>query len=105
MKKLHLFLLSLLSGILLSLAWPARGFPGLLFVGLIPLLILEDYIFNHKEKFIKFSVLFYSYPAFVVWNVLTTWWIVNSTGVGATLTKNCTTRRATLRPNHSQKVN
>ena len=85
MKKLHLFLLSLLSGILLSLAWPARGFPGLLFVGLIPLLILEDYIFNHKEKFIKFSVLFYSYPAFVVWNVLTTWWIVNSTGVGAAL--------------------
>ena len=26
---------------------------------------------------------FYSYPAFLIWNALTTWWIYNSTGVGA----------------------
>jgi apolipoprotein N-acyltransferase len=57
----------------------------LLFIGIIPLLFIEDYIFRHKERFIKFSVLIYSYPAFLAWNGLTTWWIVNSTGVGAAL--------------------
>jgi apolipoprotein N-acyltransferase len=83
MKKYHLILLSLLSGILLSAAWPERGFAGLLFVGLVPLLIVEDYIFRDPGKFIRYSLLFYSYPAFLVWNALTTWWIYNSTGTGA----------------------
>jgi apolipoprotein N-acyltransferase len=83
MKKIHLVLLSLFSGALLSLAWPDRGFPGLLFIGLVPLLWIEDYIARHPEKFIRFSFFFYSYPAFLLWNGLTTWWIYNSTGVGA----------------------
>ena len=60
-----------------------RGFPGLLFAGFVPLLIVEDFIYRHPEKFIKFSLLFYSYPAFLIWNGLTTWWIYNSTGAGA----------------------
>jgi apolipoprotein N-acyltransferase len=67
----------------MAAAWPVRGFPGLLFIGFVPLLIVEDYIYRHPEKFIKFSLLFYSYPAFLIWNGLTTWWIYNSTGVGA----------------------
>ena len=67
----------------MAAAWPMRGFPGLLFGGFVPLLIIEDYIYRNPEKFIKFSLLFYSYPAFAIWNGLTTWWIYNSTGVGA----------------------
>ncbi|MCX6249505.1 MAG: apolipoprotein N-acyltransferase [Bacteroidetes bacterium] len=85
MKKYHLLLLSLLSGLLIGLGWPERGFPGLLFIGFIPLLYIEDYIFQNRKKFIKFSFLFYSLPAFIVWNGLTTWWIFNSTGYGAIL--------------------
>ena len=81
--KFHLVLLSLLSGVVLSLAWPERGFPGLLFIGLVPLLAVEDYISHYREKFAKFSVLFYTYPGFFVWNLLTTWWIANSTLIGA----------------------
>ena len=49
------------------------------------MLLVEDYISRHPLQFIKFSVLFYSYPGFFVWNLLTTWWIVNSTLVGALL--------------------
>jgi apolipoprotein N-acyltransferase len=67
----------------MAAAWPERGFPGLLFAGFVPLLIVEDVIYRHPEKFIKFSLLFYSYPAFLIWNGLTTWWIYNSTGAGA----------------------
>jgi apolipoprotein N-acyltransferase len=83
LRKIHLLLLSLLSGVILSLGWPERGFPGLLFLGFVPLLIVEDQMIRYPERFIKFSLLFYSYPGFLLWNLLTTWWIVNSTFVGA----------------------
>ncbi|MCX6286984.1 MAG: apolipoprotein N-acyltransferase [Bacteroidetes bacterium] len=81
--KLRLILLSLASGILLSLAWPERGFPVLLFIAFIPLLRMEDLISANPERFNRFSVFFYSYPGFLLWNGLTTWWIVNSTLQGA----------------------
>ena len=84
-KRPHLFLLALLSGILLAISWPENGFPGLLFIALIPLLFVEEYISSHREQFIRFSLLFYSYPAFFLFNLLTTWWIYNSTFMGAVM--------------------
>jgi apolipoprotein N-acyltransferase len=66
MKKIHLLILSLLSGVLFTIGWPQHGYPAFLFTAFIPLLIIEDYFF-------------YTYPAFLIWNVLTTWWIWNST--------------------------
>jgi apolipoprotein N-acyltransferase len=85
LSKLHLFLLSISSGILLSVAWPERGFAGLLFIGLVPLLMVEEYIASRREDFFRFSVMVYSFPGFLLWNGLTTWWIYNSTGIGAIL--------------------
>ena len=78
-NKVYLILLSVASGVVLSLGWPERGFPGLLFFGIVPMLMLEDYIASNRDRFYRYSVLFYSYPGFLIWNVLTTWWIVNST--------------------------
>ncbi len=85
MKKRYLFLMALLSGVLLSLSWPAHGFPFLLFVALVPLLYVEDFIAKNKHNFIKASVLFYSYVTFLIWNLLTTYWIYYSTGFGAVM--------------------
>jgi len=85
LKKYQLLLISLIGGILLSLAWPERGFAGLLFIGMVPLLLIEEIISESRPQFGRFSVLFYTYPAFFIWNVLTTWWIYNSTGIGAIL--------------------
>jgi len=82
-RKIHLVFISLFSGVLLSIAWPERGFPGFLFIGFVPLLFIEDFISTKPEQFSKFSALFYSYPGFLLWNGLTTWWIYNSTGIGA----------------------
>ena len=82
-KKLFLLILSICSGLILSLGWPARGFPGLLFIGFVPVLFIENIIAENRERFSKFGVLFYTLPAFILWNALTTWWIYNSTGVGA----------------------
>ena len=85
MKKFHLLLLSVFSGLLFTLGWPVNGFPGFLFVAFVPLLYIEDYISKNKNNFSKFSVFFYVYPAFFIWNLLTTYWIVYSTGVGMIL--------------------
>jgi apolipoprotein N-acyltransferase len=83
MKKFHLVLLSGLSGLLFTLGWTVNGFPAFLFTAFIPLLIIEGYILKNKEHFNRFSVFFYTYPAFFIWNVATTWWIWNSTPVAA----------------------
>jgi len=83
MNKKHLLLLSLLSGLLLSLAWPRDGFAGLMFLAFIPFLFIEDHISKNRQDFHRFAVLIYTYPGFLLWNILTTWWIWNSTEVGA----------------------
>ncbi len=83
MKKIHLVLIALLSGVIMSLGWPAHGIPFLLLVGLVPLLYIEYYIAKNKAQFHNYSVLFYAYIAFFVWNLFTTWWICYSTLFGA----------------------
>lgn len=81
MKRIHLFILSVLSGVLFTIAWPVNGFPAFLFTALVPILIIEDYIFRNRDDFNKFSVFFYTFPGFFLWNLATTWWVWNSTPV------------------------
>lgn len=73
--------LPVISGVLLALAWPERGFPLLLFIGFIPLLILED--LKRKDPSVtRIGIYWMVFPAFLIWNGLTTWWIYNATFVG-----------------------
>jgi apolipoprotein N-acyltransferase len=71
------YLLSLLTGILLWLAWPHTGWNSLIFIAWVPLLIAEERIRS------QFGFFFFLWGAFLVWNVGATWWIWNSTGAGA----------------------
>ncbi len=81
--------MAVLSGLLLSISWPANGFPFLLFIAFVPLLYIEDFIAKNKHNFIKSSVFFYAYSAFFIWNLLTTWWIYYSTFFGAVMAVVC----------------
>ncbi len=83
MKKIHLLLLSGLSGVLFTLGWPVNGYPAFLFTAFIPLLFIEQYISENRQDFNKFSVFFYTYPAFFIWNFATTYWIWYSTPAAA----------------------
>ena len=75
-------LLPVISGLLLALSWPERGFPLLLLVAFVPLLILED--LKRKDPAItRLSIYWMVFPAFLIWNALTTYWIYNSTLFGA----------------------
>ncbi len=84
-QKYQLILLSLLSGLLLSLAWPAHGWAGFAFVALVPLFVVDYYVSKHSDKFSRGSMVLYSFITFLVFNLLTTWWVINSTIVGALL--------------------
>jgi len=84
-KKYQLIFLSLTGGLLLSAAWPERGFAPLLFIGFIPFIFIEDHILKNRDRFGRLSVFLFTYPGFFAWNVLTTWWIWNSTITGAVL--------------------
>ena len=79
MKSAYKILLALLSGLLLSAAWPTWGLPSLVFVGFVPLLMLE----NRFAKGEKGRLFWLVFLCFMVWNVVTTWWIWNSTPAAA----------------------
>ncbi len=79
MKRIHLLLLSLLSGLLLAAAWPVHGFTPLIFVALVPLFFVQQYLGDSGRK----GMFWLAWLAFFIWNVLTTWWIWNSTASGA----------------------
>ncbi|RLD78533.1 MAG: apolipoprotein N-acyltransferase, partial [Bacteroidetes bacterium] len=79
MKTIYLLLLSILSGILLSISWPANGFTPLIFIALVPLFFIQQYVGDNNKK----GMFWYSWLTFLIWNVLTTWWIWNSTPGGA----------------------
>ena len=82
-------LLAIGSGSLLAASWPINGITLLIFISLIPLLILEDSIRKdeHNKKGIR--VFLFSYLTFVVWNCLTTWWLINSTVFGMLFANLC----------------
>lgn len=85
MDKKYLLLLAVLSALLFSISWPAGGFPLFLFFAFIPLFFIEDELCKNKQRYHTFHILLFVYPAFFIWNLLTTWWIYNSTGFGVTM--------------------
>ena len=74
--------LSILSGLLLTLSWPVEGLSLLIFVGLIPVFFIENRIANDPHNRKKRRLFFFFYLSFLIWNVGTTWWIINSSVFG-----------------------
>ena len=83
------FLLAILSALLLSAAWPINGFTFIIFVALIPLLFLENSIRLSDFKRKGLLVFGYSYITFLLWNLLITWWLINSSLIGMLFANIC----------------
>ena len=79
MRKLFL---SVLSGLLLAFAWPEIGVFPLIFIGFIPLLILEEDISKSEEK-MSWKVFGYSFITFFIFNIITTYWVWHASTGGA----------------------
>lgn len=75
MRKIHVLFLAITSGILLSLPWIFSGLSWTLLFAFVPLLMAD----NLHVKQTKSGKLISSFPvgfiAFLIWNVLSTWWI------------------------------
>lgn len=70
-----LLLLSIASGLLLSLPWILTSFTWTLFFAFVPLLMVEDQIVSQKQSQRSIVLFLYALVTFLVWNVLSTWWI------------------------------
>ena len=84
-KKYQLWLLVILSGLLMGLAWPVNGFSPLIFIAWIPLLFVRNYILQNPTIFSRGAVVLYSYFSFLIFNLFTTWWVAYSTIEGAAM--------------------
>jgi apolipoprotein N-acyltransferase len=82
MKEKKIISLSLLSGLLFSIAWPPVGYPILLFVAFIPLLFMEDALLTQKILSGRLKLFFYSYLTFLIWNSSSTYWVCNASPAG-----------------------
>lgn len=70
--------LATLTGVLLWLGFPLMPLTPLMFIGFVPLLLVEDDISRSREGASKWEVFKYSYHALFVWNILTTYWVANT---------------------------
>ena len=76
------FYLSILCGILFGAAWPIKGITILIFLALVPLLYIENSISQDNSKRKGARVFGYSYISFLLWNLITTWWLYNASFYG-----------------------
>ncbi len=71
--------LATLGGVLLGLGFPGWvPLPFLMLIAFVPLLHLEKRIVQQAEKPAVGAVFKYTFHAFVIWNILSTFWIANS---------------------------
>lgn len=80
MSRKHRILLSIISGLLLTPAWYKWGSGIILLIAFVPLLFIEDDLKNRKGKVRGRFWL----PAlsFLIFNILTTWWVKNASFAG-----------------------
>jgi apolipoprotein N-acyltransferase len=67
--------LAISSGILFWASWPVLGFPLFIFFAFIPLFQIDSLFGKGRGR----KSYFYIYLGLLIWNVLTTWWVYNST--------------------------
>lgn len=80
-KRLNRWLLSILSGLLLTVSFPETGsLTPLAFIAWIPLLLVESYFHTNKKAF---GLFLQAYLTFFIYNVGTTWWVYYASEGGA----------------------
>ena len=70
--------LSTLSGVMLGLGFPPSPLTWLVFFAWIPLLVMEDGIYQRDQRVRPRKVWWYSFHATLVWNVIATFWVMNT---------------------------
>ncbi|MGZ5242980.1 MAG: apolipoprotein N-acyltransferase [Bacteroidia bacterium] len=74
--------LAVFGGVIMWLAWPTMPTTFLVFIGLTPVLAIEDYTLK-TSKNPAYKAVLYTYLMFLIWNILTTYWIWYASPGGA----------------------
>ncbi|WP_127845290.1 apolipoprotein N-acyltransferase [Psychroflexus aestuariivivens] len=74
--------LAIISGLLLAFSWPTYGLSFLSFIGFVPLLFAEFNLRNTKTSHTKWKVFGLAYLSFLIWNIISTYWLYFSTPFG-----------------------
>tara|TARA_A100000164_G_scaffold151141_3_gene134124 strand:- start:45 stop:1661 length:1617 start_codon:yes stop_codon:yes gene_type:complete len=77
LNKTHISL-CLISAFLFFAGWPTFGNPVFLFLIFVPIFFIQKKINEDNNKNKNFRVWFYSYFTFLLWNLSTTWWLINA---------------------------
>lgn len=85
MRKKELYPISILGGLLCTMAWPTNGFPFLIFIAFVPLLWIEFEIQNNPFEFRKLDFFKFSFLAMLVWNLGVIWWVAKYSIMGMLL--------------------
>ncbi len=79
MAKSRLIFLSFLTGLLLASAWYEFGTGLILLFAFLPLMFVEDYLYQNKAEHRPHKAFLYAFITFFTWNLAATWWIWNAT--------------------------
>jgi apolipoprotein N-acyltransferase len=79
LKKIKPIYLSILSGLFLFASWPVSPLTFFIFFGFVPLLFVSTQVKKRSQFF------WLTYLTLFVWNIGTTWWVLNSTVIGGVL--------------------
>lgn len=74
--------LSIITGVILWIAWPPHTLPVFLFVAFVPLLWIENRVAKLKPRYGWSTIFIFHFIAFLLWNFLSTGWIYYATGLG-----------------------
>ena len=77
-EKNKLVIYSTMSGLLLAFGFPISPFTPLMFIAFIPLLMVENIISEAGTKIQKWKIFKAAFNAFVLWNIITTFWVANT---------------------------
>lgn len=95
-KRIHLLLMSLIGGTGLGLSFPFTGGVFLLsFIAFIPLIIINLEL-NKSSKGRFFKRFLFNYIYFLIFNLITTWWIYNASEGGMYMAVLCNSLLMTL---------
>ncbi len=66
------------SGVMLGLGFPPSPLTWIAIFAWIPLLAVENGIFQKRDKPSPRQIFFYSFHAFILWNIIATFWVTNT---------------------------
>lgn len=80
---MYRILLSILSGVLMGVAFPNTGGLNLVFfIALVPLFFVEYQLTQNKVKLARIKVFLNAYLTFLTFNIFSTWWIFYASPAG-----------------------